>query len=124
MEMEKHLTILSVGLIALGVVGIGAAIVVFVVIAGGGLISGDGTAMMITASVATALAVFLAVVSLPSVIAGIGLMQRANWARVLTLIIAAMNLLNIPVGTALGVYAFWVLLNDKVTPLFVPPQPA
>lgn len=122
--MEKHLTILSICMIAMGVLLLGIAALVFVAVAGGGLISGDGEAIAITATVATLVAGFLSVLAAPSIIAGIGLMRRANWARILTLIIAALNLLNFPLGTALGVYAFSVLLNDQIAPLFATRQAA
>jgi hypothetical protein len=43
--------------------------------------------------------------------AGWGLLQRENWARTMTLILAFIALfLNIPIGTAMGVYTMWVLL--------------
>ncbi|HVO63974.1 MAG TPA: hypothetical protein VMT53_23835 [Terriglobales bacterium] len=42
--------------------------------------------------------------------AGWGLLQREPWARILALIVAFLALLNIPVGTALGIYTLWVLL--------------
>ena len=32
------------------------------------------------------------------------------WARVLALILAFLDLINVPFGTALGVYTLWVLL--------------
>jgi hypothetical protein len=41
---------------------------------------------------------------------GWGLMQREPWARVLVLVLAFLSLINIPFGTALGVYTIWVLL--------------
>ena len=43
--------------------------------------------------------------------AGWGLMHRERWARVLALVLAFLLLfINIPVGTAVGVYTMWVLL--------------
>jgi hypothetical protein len=45
------------------------------------------------------------------IVAGIGLLQRAPWARVLTLVIGFLSLLSVPVGTALGIYTIWVLLS-------------
>jgi zinc-ribbon domain len=42
--------------------------------------------------------------------AGYGLLQREPWARVLALVLAFLSLINIPLGTALGVYTLWVLL--------------
>jgi hypothetical protein len=43
-------------------------------------------------------------------VAGIGLLQRAQWARTLTLVVAFLSLMNLPFGTAFGIYAIWVLL--------------
>ena len=46
--------------------------------------------------------------------AGWGLMHREPWARVLTLVLAFLVLfINIPVGTAVGVYTMWVLLPGE-----------
>src|SRR5579862_6854589 len=46
--------------------------------------------------------------------AGWGLLQREPWARTLTLILAFISLfLNIPLGTAMGVYTMWVLLPSS-----------
>jgi len=44
-------------------------------------------------------------------LAGWGLLQRESWARTFTLVLAFISLfLNIPIGTAMGVYTMWVLL--------------
>lgn len=42
---------------------------------------------------------------------GIGLLSREPWARTVTLIIGFLSLIDIPLGTALGIYAIWVLLS-------------
>ena len=44
------------------------------------------------------------------IIAGWGLLERQPWARMLAVILAFINLLDMPIGTALGVYTLWVLL--------------
>jgi len=46
-------------------------------------------------------------------LAGWGMLQRERWARLLTLILSFLALLNIPLGTALGVYSLWVLLPEQ-----------
>jgi len=46
------------------------------------------------------------------VAAGIGLLQRAPWARILALVIAFLSLISFPFGTALGIYTIWVLLSS------------
>jgi hypothetical protein len=42
--------------------------------------------------------------------AGWGLLARQPWARMLTIIFGAFSLVDIPFGTALGIYTLWVLL--------------
>lgn len=116
--MEKHITIVAVLSIFFGALGILIGIVVFVVIAGGGLISGDPEAMSITGIVATCIALFCFITSAPKLIAGIGLLKRRSWARILALILAILELLNFPIGTAIGIYVIWVLLNEETAKLF------
>lgn len=61
--------------------------------------------------------VFLfAVVSVPGIIAGIGLLLQKPWARFLALVLAFINLMNIPLGSMLGIYAIWVLMNSEIVP--------
>ena len=43
-------------------------------------------------------------------ITGWGLLTRQSWARMLALIVGGFNLLDVPFGTALGIYTLWVLL--------------
>jgi len=120
--MEKHLQLLGVFYVGFGILGALAALVVFVAITGGGLISGDHTAMAITATVGTLIAGLLLLLSIPSILGGVGLMRNAAWARPLVLILGVLNLFNIPFGTALGIYTFWVLLHDRTSPLVGPSQ--
>ena len=62
--------------------------------------------------------VVLLVLSLPGLIVGIGLLQFKPWAKVLGIIVSALHLLNVPFGTALGVYGLWVLLSSETERLF------
>jgi hypothetical protein len=45
------------------------------------------------------------------IVAGVGLLQRAPWARIWALVMAFLSVLSIPFGTALGIYTIWVLLG-------------
>jgi hypothetical protein len=56
--------------------------------------------------------------SIPGVIGGIGLLKRKPWARILVLILAVFDLLNVPIGTAVGVYTIWVLIQEETEQLF------
>ena len=119
-KMEKHLTVvasLQVGFSALGII---AAIVVFVVLKNVWAIVDDYEAERVLKIVAAWLPLFLIILSLPGLVGGIGLFLRQGWARILTLIVAALGLLNIPIGTALGIYTIWVLVQSETTKLFNP----
>ena len=59
----------------------------------------------------TVLGVLVLLKSLAGFAAGWGLLQRESWARVLALVLGVISLINIPFGTALGVYTIWVLLG-------------
>ena len=109
--MEKHVQIVGILNIACGALGVLIGILLFVVLVGVGIMSGDYEAMSIMSIIGTALAGFFLILSIPSIIGGIFLLKRANWARVLILIISVLNLFNIPFGTALGAYSLWALLN-------------
>jgi len=116
--MEKHVTLVAVINIAFGVLGIFAALLLFIGIVGAGLISGESEAMTITAIVGTAIAFILAITSIPEIIGGFGLLKYKPWARILVLIIACLDLLLIPLGTLIGIYELWVLLNEETAALF------
>ncbi len=62
-------------------------------IAGAGLIAG----------------LLMAALSLPGLLAGIGLLQQQAWAKIWVYVIAAISLFNIPIGTLFGIYAIWVM---------------
>jgi hypothetical protein len=53
---------------------------------------------------------FLVLVGAFSALAGIGLLMRQSWARMAALVLGAIGLINIPFGTALGIYTMWALL--------------
>ena len=62
--------------------------------------------------------VVIAAISLPGLVAGIGLLSYRGWARMVTIILSAIHLFNIPFGTALGIYGLWALLSNEGSRLF------
>jgi hypothetical protein len=46
------------------------------------------------------------------------LINYKPWARVLMVVVSAISLIHVPLGTAVGVYGLWVLLNDETKYLF------
>jgi hypothetical protein len=66
----------------------------------------------------TAPAMFLSVFAIPGLVTGYGLLQRKPWARIVGIVLSAISLINIPFGTAIGIYGLWVLLNKETELLF------
>jgi hypothetical protein len=44
--------------------------------------------------------------------AGVGLLRREPWARLLALVVGCIALIKVPLGTALGIYTLWVLVSS------------
>ncbi|MBA3974075.1 MAG: hypothetical protein C0504_07650 [Candidatus Solibacter sp.] len=74
--------------------------------------------MAVLGAIGTFLLVLLLVLSLPGLISGVGLLYMKPWARILGLVVSALNLLSFPFGTALGIYGLWVLVNQETGRLF------
>jgi hypothetical protein len=66
----------------------------------------------------TALAMFLGVFALPGLLTGYGLLNFRPWARILGIVLSALSLINIPIGTLMGAYGLWVLLSKDTERLF------
>lgn len=60
----------------------------------------------------------LILMSLPRLLAGIGLWQFRNWGRVLTFVVSIIGLIDLPVGTGLGIYGLWVLTRPEAAAMF------
>lgn len=56
---------------------------------------------------------FLLIAALLGIIAGWGLLERKLWARTMAIVFGCIALLNIPFGTALGIYTLWVLASSE-----------
>jgi hypothetical protein len=81
--------------------------------------SGDGQiAAGLTAAVFTTLAVIALIWGAAHVVVGVPLRRRKSWSRIAALALGSVDLLLLPYGTALGVYALWILLREEGKRLF------
>ena len=116
--MDTHVKVAGWLWVILGAFTLIGALCAVTSIAGGGLISGDQDAILATSITATVIGGYLILSGAVNLIAGIGLLKFKSWARILALILAILNLLAFPIGTALGIYTLWVLLTKETEPLF------
>jgi hypothetical protein len=122
MSMEKHVTLVAALNIGLSAFAIVIGFFLFFLLGGIGAASDDPEALMVLSIVGVVIFSVLFIISIPALIGGIGLLKHRNWARILLLIVSAVNLLNFPFGTALGVYSLWVLLQEETQRMFLPVQ--
>lgn len=124
--MRDHVRILGwcfiVYHIVVALIGLAIGAIVFT----GGALSGERDVALLTGAVGAFIAGLLLLLSLPGIITGFGLLKFRPWARILAIILGALHLLSFPFGTALGVFALYVLLNERNAALFAAPiaQPA
>lgn len=111
--MSRHIDIIAYLHIAQSILVLLLAGLIFLIFGGAGLIAMEPTAFFVTTTIGIIVAFFIAIWSIPGLIAAYGLLRRRPWGRVLGLIMGAFDLFNFPLGTALGIYTFWALLSDE-----------
>ncbi len=115
--MKTHIKVVGWLYIIFSLMGLLSAVIVIIAVAGGGMISGNDLAIRITALVAAIVGGILVLFSLPGLIVGAGLLGMKAWARVLAIVLGILNLLIVPVGTLLGIYTLYVMLDKETEAL-------
>jgi hypothetical protein len=123
--MEQHVKILGILHIVFGALGVLLAVVMLLLFGGiAGLIGANDysrdahISVPLLGGIGAIVFFVLLVLSLPALIAGVGLLQFRSWARILTIVISVLDLIHVPFGTALGIYGLWVLLSEGSERLF------
>jgi hypothetical protein len=123
--MTTHVKVLGVLYIALSAILLMGALFLMLAVGTASSIVGlnadpgdAAVALPIIGIAGSALVIFLLALSLPGLVIGIGLLKLAPWARIAGMVLAILHLINIHIGTALGIYALWVLFNKDTEQLF------
>jgi hypothetical protein len=117
-KIEDHLKIVAYIGIGFGSLFLVVAVFLFSLLAIPGIVSGDREAIAIMMAYGVALALLPLVSAMWDLVGGIGLLKRRRWARILVLIGAFPELFLFPVGTAIGIYTIWVLMQKETIQLF------
>jgi hypothetical protein len=119
--VDRHVQLIGILWIVYGIMGLLFALFLFLVLFGVSFIPNMGDiAPGILRLIAWISSLFFLALALPQIIAGMGLMKRKEWARILTLIVSFFHLISFPLGTALGIYSFIILLKPEAIKLFSP----
>lgn len=120
--MRPHVSLLGILQLVWGAIGFllgGSTLMLTVGAVAIGLTSrAEGISAAATAAVFGVFSVALLLGGLANAWAGAALRRLEPSGRMVTLGLAVPNLFFLPFGTALAVYAFWVLLNDETRRMF------
>ena len=125
--MRDHIRIVAILHIILSSITILAALGVLIVF--GGIATAIGAsgsrdalpAIPIVGGIGAIICFFMILIGVPGLIAGIGLLKFRPWARILGIVVSALDLIHIPLGTAIGIYGLWALLSNEGEMLFRQP---
>ena len=122
-NMTQHVSFVGALHIGFGLLGVAGALAIFF-----GfqflfqLVEDEPIAQNVLSFIGNSLGLILLFISTLGVIGGIGLFSYRSWARILVMIVSALNCLNVPVGTAKGIYSLWVLMQPETIDLFEDPN--
>ena len=123
--MGQHVKIIGILHVVLGGMGVLAAVAFLALFNGIASIVGTqaqasdaAVAVPVLGGIGGILFVVCLVFSLLSLVGGIALLNMASWSRVFMLVVSALYLINIPIGTALGIYGIWALTKPETQLLF------
>ncbi|MGE5486542.1 MAG: hypothetical protein ACM3ZB_01820 [bacterium] len=122
--MEGHIRAVGILNIIMGAFGVLIALAILLAFGGiAGIVGASGdpeaqVAVPILGVIGFVIFIIVAVTSIPLLLAGWGILTYREWARILGIVLAAINLLNVPIGTAIGVYSLWVLVQERTAQMF------
>jgi len=118
-NMKQHVSFVGALHIGFGLLGLAGALAIFF----GSqflfeLVEHEPVAQKVLSFVGNSVALILVFFSSLGIIGGAGLFSFRPWARILVMIVSALNCLNVPIGTAKGIYSLWVLMQPETIELF------
>jgi hypothetical protein len=125
--VNAHVNLLGILQVVWGCIGLLLGVSTLMLAAGAVMVgvasAGRGIPAGVTAAAFAACASALLGFGLGNAWAGAAVSRRQPSGRLATLGLAVPNLFVLPFGTALGIYAMWVLLHDETRGMFQPSQP-
>jgi hypothetical protein len=116
--METNVKVLGWLYIVLGILGVAVGLITLFIMLTVGFFVPEQGVFPILAVIGFFVAGLMALLSVPGIIVGVGLLKFQPWARVVALVLGALNLFNFPLGTALGIYTFVSLLTPEAEAFF------
>lgn len=119
MTAKEHAKILGIIFLVFGGLGILAivGILIFLIGMGGFAVfnssGGDSVPIVVMFLIFGGFVFFTALFIIPQIIAGMNLLKGNGRSKIWVIVSAIINVVNFPIGTALGVYALWFTFGEE-----------
>lgn len=118
-NMKQHVSLVGALHIGFGMLGLLGGLAVYIAFRfAWGFVDTEPIAETVLSFVGNTVSIVIVFISSLGIIGGFGLFSYRPWARIMVLIVSAINCLNVPIGTAKGVYSIWVLMQPEAIDLF------
>jgi len=118
-KMKQHVSFVGAIHVGFGILGLLGALTIFIIFNFvQDFVMEEPLAEEILSFLGGTLSLLIMFFACLGIVGGIGLFSYKPWARILVMIVSAINCLNIPIGTAKGVYSIWVLMQKETMDLF------
>lgn len=117
-QMEKHINVVAALQIGLSIFTLLMVVLSYTIMKLIGGFIEEPEVQTVLSIIGDVIATILIIVAIPGLIAGFGLYRRKEWARILTLIISVIAMFNFPIGTAIGIYSIWALIQPETVAAF------
>ena len=75
--------------------------------------SGEESSANIQLVIFAVVGVFLLLFAISGVTAALGIIRGRPWAQMMILILGSLDLICVPLGTALGIYTIWIFMHSE-----------
>jgi hypothetical protein len=116
--MEKHINVVAALQIGLSIFNLLISLLIYTVLRFAVAFVDDANGATIVSLIADIIAIAFIIISIPGILAGLGLYKRKEWARILTLVLSIIEIFSFPFGTAIGVYSIWALIQPETVAAF------
>jgi hypothetical protein len=119
MTATDHAKILGIIFLIFGGLGVLAVIGILIFLVGMGGVAvfntsnGDSIPIVVMFLIFGGFTLFTLIFIIPQLIAGWSLLKGTGKSKIWIIISAVINVLNFPIGTAIGVYAFWFTFGEE-----------
>ncbi|NLL14567.1 MAG: hypothetical protein GX267_14275 [Fibrobacter sp.] len=111
--MHKEIELLGALHIAISILYTLVFSAIYAVLFSKGFFSGEESSANIQLVIFAVVGVFLLLFAISGVTAALGIIRGRPWAQMMILILGCLDLICVPLGTALGIYTIWIFMHSE-----------